>query len=140
MPVLDCPIPKEEWLHEISHRNGASQCSIEHAGRTNGAGRWRSAVAKITGLQDLDDDWDGAGAKAPSPDVVTSAIGLAFLLSEKGVDPPHRVAPGLEGEVIFEWQFPDGTYADIEVVNPLHAEVMVIEPGKPVKHWTLPTD
>ena len=71
---------------------------------------------------------------------MTSGIGLAYLLSEKGVDAPQRVVPGLEGELIFEWQFPDGTYGEVEIVRPLYAEVMMIEPGKPAKHWTLPTD
>jgi hypothetical protein len=50
------------------------------------------------------------------------------------------VTPGVDGSVALEWQFPEGTYAEVQIVRPLHAEVMVIEPGQPAKHWTLPTE
>jgi hypothetical protein len=38
------------------------------------------------------------------------------------------------------WHAPDGTYCEVEIDRPLHAEVMVIEPGKPARFWTLPTE
>ena len=136
MVVLDCAIPKEEW---ISRRNGVSSLPAQPRAERD-AGCWEPAVQKMVDFQHLADDWDGAGARAPSRDLLASAIGLAYLLLEKGVDPPHRVVPGLEGEVIWEWQFPDGTYGEVEIVHPLYAEVMMIEPGKPARHWTLPTE
>ena len=80
------------------------------------------------------------GAKAPTKELLASAIGLAYVLHEKEVEPPCRVVPGLEGSVIFEWQFPDGTYAEIENDEPLHADVMIVEPGQAARHWTLPSD
>lgn len=88
----------------------------------------------------MGDDWDGCGAKAPSHELLASAVGLAHLFRDQGVPAPSRIVPGLDGIVLFEWQFPDGTYAEVEIVRPLFAEVMVIEPGKPAKHWTLPTE
>jgi hypothetical protein len=91
-------------------------------------------------FQHLADDWDGLGAMAPSRALLESAVGLAYLLYEKGVDPPHAVVPGLDGSVNLEWQDPDGTIVEVEIDRPLHAEVMVIEPGKPPRFWTLPTD
>jgi hypothetical protein len=106
--------------------------------KARSAGAWDSAVQEIVGLRELGDDWDGFGAEAPSQQVLESAIGLAYFLSNDGVDPPHRVAPGVCGSVIFEWQEPNGTYALVEIDQPLHAEVMVIEPGKPAQQWTLP--
>jgi hypothetical protein len=140
MTVLDCAIPKAEWLHEVGHRNGVSLLPAPPTGEKGDAGNWEPTVQKLVGFQHLGDDWDGAGAKAPARDLLASAVGLAYLLLEKGVEPPHRVVPGLEGEVIWEWQFPDGTYGEIEIVHPLYAEVMMIEPGKPARHWTLPTE
>jgi hypothetical protein len=142
MPVLDCPIPEKAWVHEVSARNGVS---VSPAGYpvekpVADAGAWEPTVQEIVEFQHLGDDWDGLGAKAPSRELVESAVGLAYLFFEQGVPPPSRVVPGLDGAVLFEWQDPDGTYTDVEIVRPFFAEVMLIEPGKPAKHWTLPTE
>src|SRR5207248_2060436 len=99
------------------------------------AGLWEPTVQKLVAFQHLAYGWDGLEAVAPSPDLLTSAIGLAFLLHDRGVGPPHRVVPGLEGSVVFEWQYPNGLYSEIEIVRPLHAEVLMIEPGKPARQW-----
>ncbi len=141
MLVQDCPVGKDEWTFEIADRNGsiaatksnASNLVVEEAGRSEGT------VRKLVEFLSLDDDWDGLGAKAPSRELLASAVGLAYLLNERGVDPPQRAVPGVEGSVIFEWQLPNGIYGEVEVVRPLYAEVMLIEPGKPAKHWTFPT-
>jgi hypothetical protein len=141
MPVLNCRVPKEDWLHEVGERNGVPVQPAEHPAETpiEDAGPWEPAVQKIVEFQHLGDDWDGFGAKAPSRDLLASAVGLAYLFYEKGVDPPHCVVPGLDGSVNLEWQDPDGTIAEVEIDRPFHAEVMVIEPGQLAKHWTLPT-
>jgi hypothetical protein len=112
------------------------------AGRANGsdAGPWEAAVKSVVEFQHLGENWDGLQARPPSRELLESAIGLAHLLNERGVDPPSSVVPGLEGSVLFEWQFPDGTYAEIEVDRPLHAEAMMIKPGQDAEHWTLPTE
>jgi hypothetical protein len=136
MPVLERPVLRKDWLEEVVARNGiVKKAPSEHAGD---AGPWESAVQKVIGFQQLQDDWDGFGAQAPSRELLESAIGLAYCFLENGVDPPHRVAPGVGGEVVFEWQDPDGTYTEVEIDAP-HAAVMMIEPGKPARHWTLPT-
>jgi hypothetical protein len=142
MTVLDCPIPQEDWLHEVSERNGVAPSPAKAPGWKPGAdaGPWEPAVQKIVAFQHLGPDWDGLGAVAPSRELLASAVGLAYLLSAKGVAPPHCVVPGLDGSVNFEWQDPDGTIAEVEIDRPLHAEVMVMEPGKPTRFWTLPTD
>jgi hypothetical protein len=142
MPVLDCSVPKQDWVQEVSERNGVSIPQAEQrAGKpVADAGPWEPAIQKIIAFQELGDDWDGLGAVAPSRELLESAIGLACLLSERGVDPPQAVVPGLEGSVNFEWQDPDGTITEVEIDRPLHAEVMLIEPGKPPRFWALPTE
>lgn len=144
--LLDRPIRKEDWLKECGERNGTAAAPARLHG-INGeqkavpdAGPWEPAVHKMVAFQSLGDNWDGQGAQAPSEEVLKSAIGLAYTLYEQGVDPPSRVVPGPEGSVIFEWQAPDGTYTEVEVVRWLVAEVMLIEPGQSAKHWTLPTE
>jgi hypothetical protein len=141
MPVLDCPIPEAAWAHEVDERNGAALSPARHVGESPGAdaGPWEPAVQKIVEFQHLGDDWDGLGAVAPSRELLESAIGLAYLLSEKGVDPPHSVVAGLDGSVNLEWQDTDGSITEVEIDRPLHAEVMVVEPGKAPRFWELPT-
>jgi hypothetical protein len=89
--------------------------------------------------KDLGADWDGLGAVAPSPELVESAIRLACLFNDKGVIPPRGFVPGLDGSVNFEWQNPDGTIAEVEIDRPLHAQVMLMEPGKQPRFWDIPT-
>jgi len=135
--LIDFPIPETAWLHEAGERNGVpSRRPIRKT--VDDVGPWEPAIRKIVELQNLGPDWDGLGAVAPSPELVESAVRLAYLFSEKGVDPPHCVVPGLDGSVNFEWQNPDGTIAEVEIDRPLHAEVMLIEPGKQPRFWDLP--
>jgi hypothetical protein len=142
MHVLHNPLAKEDWLQKVGERNGVSVPAAKRAVEKPraDAGPWEPAVEEIVSYQHLGDNWDGYGAEPPSCEVLESAIGLAYTYSQSGVDPPHRVAPGVTGSVIFEWQDPDGTYATVEIDAPLHAEVMVLQPGKPAQHWTLPTE
>lgn len=146
LSLLDCHIREEDWIKEAGVRNGAStapaqrQSSEGNPKLISDAGPWEPAVQKIVALQALGEDWDGQGARAPSSEVLASAIGLAYTLNEQGVAPPSRVVPGPEGSVIFEWQDPEGTYTEVEVVGWLSAEVMLMKPGQPARHWTLPTE
>lgn len=140
MSVADCPILKDAWAREVNLRNGVAAGPVKVAERRVGdAGPWEPTVQRIVGFQHLGDDWDGFGAAAPLHEVLQSAIGLAYCFYEQGVDPPHRVTASVGGEVVFEWQDPDGTYTEVEIDGPLQAAVMVAEPGKTAKQWTLPT-
>jgi hypothetical protein len=142
--LLERHVRKEGWLKEAGEANGAAAPARLHP--ANGerkaaadAGPWEPAVQKMVAFQNLGDDWDGPGAQPPSYELLCSAIGLAYTLCQQGIDPPNRVVPTPEGSVVFEWQDPDGTYTEVEVVGWLSAEVMLIEPGTPAQHWMLPT-
>ena len=141
--LLEAPVRTSDWQHEAGQRNG-NGAPLDQRHRelktVEDAGPWEPAVQAILAMQHLGDDWDGLGAKAPSRELLESAIGLAFLSLERGTPPPDRVVPGLDGVVIFEWQPADGTYTEVEIDRPFHAEVMVIEPGRPARQWTLPTE
>jgi hypothetical protein len=142
MPVLmDFPITAKAWHDRVSARNGvqAPRPDAVAAAHAGSAGPWEATVQELASYIHLKKNWDGYGADAPSHEVIESAIGLAFVYLENDVEPPQRVAPGVAGSVIFEWQDADGTYATVEVDAPLHAEVMIFEPGKPVQQWTLPS-
>jgi hypothetical protein len=138
MSVLDCPIPKEAWVLALGGRNGSvTRLADQEAAE---AGSWNASVQRIVELDQLGEDWDGLGAIPPSPELIESAVRLACLLSAQGVEPPQTVAAGTDGSINFGWQDVEGQYAEVEIVRPFFAEVMVIEPGKPAKHWTLPTE
>ena len=103
MATLTCRIPKEAWMHGLADTNGsAPRAGVKHAGP------WEPCVQQLVQFQHLGDDWDGCGAKSPSRELLTSAIALAYVFRDNGVPPPSRVVPGLDGIVLFEWQFPDG--------------------------------
>src|SRR5947209_7243684 len=88
--LLDRPIPQEEWLKAAGERNGASRAPARLRGvdgdqqEVPDAGPWEPAVQKIVTFQHLGDDWDGLGARAPSSEVLVSAIGLAYTLYQQG--------------------------------------------------------
>lgn len=138
MLLLD-RVRKEDWTQERARGNGAAAGTKALAGDRADAGPWEPVVQKIVEFQHLGDGWDGLGAPAPSRELLESAIGLAFLFSKDGIPPPHSVVPGLDGSVNFEWQDPDGTIAEVEIDRPFHEEVMMIDPTRDAKYWTLPT-
>lgn len=131
-------VPTGAWaVRDLCQANGAPRPVAKSA---EDAGPWEPYVQQIVQFQHLGDDWDGAGAKSPADELLISAIALANVFGIQGVPPPSRVVPGLDGTVLFEWQLPDGVHAEVEVVRPFFAEVMLIEPGQPARHWTLPTE
>ena len=142
--LLDRPIQGQDWQREA----GAIGSPIaSRAAARNGPAarkdqredeRWEAVVNELVRMQHLGDNWDGLGATAPSGELLASAVGLAYLFKEDGVEAPTRVVPATDGAVIFEWQFADGSYGEIEVIRPLFAEAMLVEPGKPARHWVLP--
>jgi hypothetical protein len=143
--MLARPIRGDAWHRKASRPVGDLTTAPNNGVQPNeegvpNAGPWEAAVRVILGFQQLDDNWDGLEAQAPSRELLESAIGLAYTLHEQGVEPPSRVVPGQEGSVIFEWQEPDGTYTEVEIDRPYHAEVLMMEPGQAARHWTLPTE
>ncbi len=142
MTALDCRVAKQDWADVAGSRNGVAVPSPDCLAKqpVPDADPWEPAVRKLVEFQALGEDWDGFGAKPPSEALLASAVGLAYLFSQHGVHPPGCVVPTPDGAVTFVWQEPDGTYADVEVVEPFVAEVMIIEPGRPARHWNLPTD
>jgi hypothetical protein len=137
--VFETRVRTSDWLHEAGQRNG-NQAQTANQNARRDAGPWERTVRELAAMQGLQDGWDGFDAKAPSRELLESAIGLAYVWCDKGMSPPARVVPSLDGCVLFEWQFSDGTYADVEVDRPFHAEVTVIEPGHPPRQWALPTE
>jgi hypothetical protein len=99
--------------------------------------KWNERIDKLLEIRRLEDDWDGQGADAPSPALVDSAIVLAQILRQNGVETPCRVVAGVNGTVILEWQEGKDTYTEIEVVEPYKADGFRVAPGQEPEHWTI---
>jgi hypothetical protein len=101
------------------------------------AAKWKQCIDELLGIRLLESDWDGQGAEAPDAELVDSAIILAVFLQQRHFEPPTRTVPGVNGTAILEWQWSDGTTAEIEVSEPYSADVFVMVPGRPAAHLIL---
>jgi hypothetical protein len=139
--TLEVPIPERDWLEQTAP--GIKDGAIEQNGPAETAEdvdleQWQSIIQEVDGFRKLGDNWDGLGARAPTDELLDSAIGLARIYWGRGLVPPVRVLPGTAGTVVFEWQDDVGDYGEVEIDRPFHAEVMLVRPGQPAKHWELP--
>lgn len=92
---------------------------------------WHQRIDDLLDIRRMENDWDGLGAPAPAPTLVDSALLLAQILHQEGVAPPCRIVAGLTGTVLFEWQYANGSYFELEVIRPQYAEWMQMLPGEP---------
>ncbi len=106
-------------------------------------GNWSECFAKLEEYRAYTDDWDGQRAyqgkpaKAITGAVVDSAVALAELLRSHSIAPPYAF-PGFGGNVLFEWQWQDGTMLEIDVLSPGVADVDFMPHGQPVQYWRIP--
>jgi hypothetical protein len=118
--------------------NGATHNRIVTVPTTSpGRQEWDKCMKDLEGISAYHNDWDGQGAEAPSSEIMDSAVNLAKLLHQQGIDPPSCVVPGVNGTVVFEWQGENGAYLEIEITAPDRADGCLIVPGKLTEHWTL---
>ncbi len=89
---------------------------------------WAQQIDELLSIRNLEDDWDGLGAKGPSTALVDSALRLALIFRSSNTPAPCRIVPGRTGTVIFEWQVGE-TYQELEVTRPHHAECVMITAG-----------
>ncbi len=121
------------WQHFVpgngtSPGNGAASMPV--------SAEWDRALDELQAIGRLENDWDGFGAPAPTSDLMESAVRLASLLRDQGVEAPSRIVPGLTGTILLEWQ--DGsTYCEIEIDRPYRAELLILVPGQAPTHRVL---
>jgi hypothetical protein len=140
-PTLEFAIPEQDWLNYAGRGNKNGPVNPKQAGgkaENVDADQWQDITRKIEGFRKLGPNWDGLGAQPPSNELLDSAIGLVRLWCGRDLVPPVRVLPGTAGTVVFEWQGDAGAFAEVEVDRPFHADVMLVRPGQPTKHWELP--
>jgi hypothetical protein len=103
--------------------------------------KWKQCIAKLLSFLALEDDWNSAGAAAPAPMNVYSAVTWLHEIQQRSdlgwiIQPPQAV-PGVNGEVLLVWQDPS-CYLEVEINDPARLEWMLTSPGQPPQHWTTP--
>ena len=96
---------------------------------------WNQIVDKLAQMRELQDDWDGQGASAPTAENMGAAenwVGEMRRYSQ--AIPPSQVVPGVAGEVLLMWQ-KEGFYLEAEISKPSEVEWMLAIPGQANKHW-----
>ena len=91
---------------------------------------WEEAKENIQALVLLENDWDGEDASKICPLLIRSALYLAESERSKGRPAPHAVYPLPDGNIMLEWQHPDGIIERIEVEGFGRGELMVTYPNK----------
>ena len=95
--------------------------------------QWCEMLSDLVGMRNLQNDWDGLGAVAPSPDLLESSIEWARHLQWRGQSAPSSVFAGPNGTILFNWQDENG-YLDAELTEPHHIQWMQIIPGRAAQH------
>jgi hypothetical protein len=76
---------------------------------------WERAEEHIRGLLQIKDNWDGEGPSAARQELVCSALHLAKKLAKDGDVAPQDAYLLPDGNIMLEWQFPDGRIVRIEI-------------------------
>jgi hypothetical protein len=98
--------------------------------------QWDRCIRSLAALRDLEDDWDGEGARAPVIENVVRAIQFIELL--RGTVPTLPVpcaAAGVSGDVLLFWRT-RGYSLQAEIIQPHRFEWMQMEPDGAAQHWT----
>lgn len=90
---------------------------------------WRESIDTIEQMEWIGDEWDGEGSYGPSSQIIATAIRLANHLLEKKGTPPSRVAPGVSGTIVMEWQY-SGQLWQLEINGPTTVEFYHFTPGR----------
>lgn len=93
-------------------------------------------VRSLRSLASLGDGWDGSGAKAPPPGVVSTAIELAGRLLDGGYGHPASACATPAGTILFAW-YEGAAYAEMEVISPASIEWTVMDHNDVTTHGSL---
>ena len=83
---------------------------------------WDREFDNLLRIRQLPEDWDGQGARAPTTELVDSALVLAHHLRQSSLPAPDRIVPAVAGTIVMEWQTKRGRCLELEVVEPYLAE------------------
>jgi hypothetical protein len=122
------------WSHVPAYSGGGAVRGDALATGQAERDRWKAIRADLLLIARLRDDWDGQGAKAPSPPVVESAFHILRLFHEGGLSVPSSVVAAPDGAVVFTWETPN-SYREAEISRPGHITWMAERENRPTRHW-----
>lgn len=96
---------------------------------------WQSVIQSLQELAYLEDDWDGAGSKAPHWLVIKTAIEVARLCCKLKNEVPGRACATPAGTILFAWYL-GTTYCEWEIFSPTSIESMIVKDDGSVEHAT----
>lgn len=111
-----------------SVNTGTSLVSLDQTGMI-----WAYVIRSVQGLENLQDDWDGQGAEAPSLAIIRAAIRVAENFQKSCEQPPVTAVATPAGTVLFTWE-DQSSYFEFEIASPDRLEWMQKEQGKPATH------
>jgi hypothetical protein len=117
------------YTHTVYHATGPLDERGLLSERIDAPGRtWSDVIGELLAVRNLQDDWDGQGAKTVNPALVDGAITLALHLQASGLPPADFAIAGVNGTVFFEWHDPT-RFLEIEVTAPDQAEGRSVRKG-----------
>lgn len=81
---------------------------------------WTRAINAIVESGKLEPDWDSYGAEPIKEEVVRHATNTGIVFELCGAKPPTMAYPLVDGNIVLEWQMPDGIIHRIMIGDPNH--------------------
>jgi hypothetical protein len=97
---------------------------LEHEKKPRSAdhdSKWDATIARLEKLRELQDDWDGNNAPAPTAELIDAVRRKIEELRNEDFPPPKSVAPSFDGTVCVEWERGNG-YWELEFLSPTEME------------------
>ncbi|MCW9023635.1 MAG: hypothetical protein OQK73_03030 [Gammaproteobacteria bacterium] len=95
---------------------------------------WHRNFMDLYELFDLEDNWDGEDAEAPSIELIENAISyLNSLQTTSDMPAPSRVIFTQDEEIVVEWNY-NNNYLELTIAEPYKAEWMIVDPIGNVQH------
>ncbi len=84
-------------VNRLAQTGGEDGIALEGGGWDRQVDQWDRIFRELEGVRNLQDDWDGLGAKAPAAPLLESAVELARILRAEIVRRRRALRPGLTG-------------------------------------------
>ena|SRR3989338_4956505 len=115
-------MPSTDISSNLSVQTQASQFSVTSSDFNHTESAWNDKFNDLNNLFELEDNWDGEGAIAPDPGIISAANALLSKIKfENRIIPPTRITASLDGTVFIDWENVDSR-EQLEFLSPDEAE------------------
>jgi hypothetical protein len=121
-PTSTIPNSSSAFVDEIPYSPGVLDQAASLEANTMD---WSESIDELLRIRNLEDDWDGGGSRAPTPEIVDGAIRFAQYFASQRLSPPDHTSAGVNGTIQFEFFFPSA-FMEIEIVTQRDAELRML--------------